>query len=182
MENLVNMSKFSKLCDTKPSTLRYWHEVGVLVPDVYNEGDKSANARLYDRERVKEIYAIKVLSKLGLSLNSIKKHLMYYSNSGLSSTLFRLGSIEYENIQRSFNKLINITLVMKFLDRINPDYVKVEDLDDDELDAIMPSFDYINDDLLDMELCDWNPDVWYNNPCYPDIYDNYRNFLRNIDD
>lgn len=60
---------FSKITNLSIRTLRYYNDIGILVPKT----DTNSNYRIYNEENIKEAKFIKDLKNAGFSLEEIKE-------------------------------------------------------------------------------------------------------------
>ena len=68
---MYKIGELSQLCRLPVKTLRYWADIGLLVPD---EVDRFTGYRYYNAARLADCYRIVALKELGFTLEEIKAH------------------------------------------------------------------------------------------------------------
>lgn len=69
---MYRIGEFSRICQATVKTLRYYDEIGLLIPDNI---DKFTNYRYYSSFQINTYYNIITLKELGLTLEEIKDNL-----------------------------------------------------------------------------------------------------------
>ncbi|MDA3809201.1 MAG: MerR family transcriptional regulator [Spirochaetaceae bacterium] len=67
---MISIGEFSRVSNLTVKTLRYYHEVGILMP---GKIDDNTGYRYYDNEAFSRVETITLLKSLGFSINEIKK-------------------------------------------------------------------------------------------------------------
>lgn len=81
---MYKIGELSKLCNISVKALRYYDEVGLLIPD---EIDKFTGYRYYSAGKLDDCYRIIALKELGFSLEEIKAQLYADSNEKIAASL-----------------------------------------------------------------------------------------------
>lgn len=112
-KNFITSGKFAKMCNTSKETLRYYKDIGLLIPKYTGEN----GYQYYDIEQFYEYYAIKLFKRTGTPLSKIKEFL---TNQNIPSILNILNeqqkALEKEKIkieQMQFlvkNSILNISM------------------------------------------------------------------------
>ena len=68
---MYRIGEFSKLTNISVKTLRYYNEIGLLIPE---EVDIYSNYRYYGKRNIEEIKIITKLKSVGFSLEEIKNN------------------------------------------------------------------------------------------------------------
>ena len=68
---MYKIGELSQLCRLPVKTLRYWADIGLLVPD---EVDRFTGYRYYDASRLADCSRIVALKELGFTLEEIRQH------------------------------------------------------------------------------------------------------------
>ena len=65
---MVRIKEFASICDCSIYTLRYYDEIGLLIPQVV---DHDSGYRFYKEEQVNEYLEIKQFQEIGFSIKEI---------------------------------------------------------------------------------------------------------------
>jgi len=68
MTSLLSIGDFSELCEVRPSTLRYWDEIGLLTPALRNAEN---GYRYYSLDQIVVISILQILHSLHIPLRSM---------------------------------------------------------------------------------------------------------------
>lgn len=108
---MYKIGEFANICRTTTKTLRLYDKMGILSPDYI---DENTDYRYYNVKNVSEYNKIKVLKKLGFTLEEIKN---YFSENKSSNIVNALDMKENELIKELnvLNKQIEELKKVKFL-------------------------------------------------------------------
>ena len=68
---IYKIGEFAEIVDANIKTIRYYDEIDLLKP---KEIDKFTSYRYYNEDNIREFHSIRLLKKLGFSLEEIKKY------------------------------------------------------------------------------------------------------------
>lgn len=108
--NKFSIREVSEICCIPSKTLRYYDEIGLVVPEFRNE---SSRYRYYGKEQIITLCIIRKLRKLGLDLKSIQSAIDGNSADVLAGHVrSRIGALEEELrcLQRSYHSLQSLLL------------------------------------------------------------------------
>lgn len=103
--NKFSIREVSEICCIPSKTLRYYDEIGLVVPEFRNE---SSRYRYYGKEQIITLCIIRKLRKLGFDLKSIQSVIDGNSAAALEEHVrSRIGALEEElrGLQRSYHSL-----------------------------------------------------------------------------
>ena len=81
---MYKIGELSQLCRLPVKTLRFWTDIGLLVPD---EIDRFTGYRYYKADRISDCHRILALKELGFTLEEIKHHLHMGNTAGIPALL-----------------------------------------------------------------------------------------------
>ncbi len=110
---MIRIGDFSKLGRVSVKTLRYYDEVGLLVPI---EVDRFTGYRLYDYQQLPRLYRILALKDLGFSLDEIRQLLASELPSAQLHGMLRLRQAEIE--RRVVDETERLARVQRWLNQI----------------------------------------------------------------
>lgn len=100
---MYTISEVSKRFNISQRTLRYYHEINLLLPNV----DKKTNYRYYDDVHLIDLQIIINLKKLGMSLTQIKIMLEDIKSKNTNQRLENAINLEISVIEKQVEKLMN---------------------------------------------------------------------------
>ncbi|UQZ36863.1 MerR family transcriptional regulator [Paenibacillus sp. PK3_47] len=127
MKTIFSIGEMSKLHNTTIQTLRYYDEIGLLVPFGV---DAKTGYRTYSTEQFEQLNTIQYLKDLGFSLNEIKSHFAKRD----PEDFIRLLHKQNENTEAEIRRLEQIR--DKFQYRIE-EIRKVQQIEQQELETVI---------------------------------------------
>lgn len=103
--NKFSIREVSEICSIPSKTLRYYDEIGLVVPEFRNE---SSRYRYYGKDQIITLCIIRKLRKMGFDLKSIQSVIRGNSAAGLAGHVqARLGALQQEMacLQRNYLSL-----------------------------------------------------------------------------
>lgn len=98
---MYRIGEFSKLTNISVKTLRYYNEIGLLIPE---EVDIYSNYRYYGKRNIEEIKIITKLKSVGFSLEEIKNNWNNFTDEVYKQKQIELEK-ELGNLSEKINEL-----------------------------------------------------------------------------
>lgn len=143
-KNLYSIGEVADLCQVSRKTLRYYEQVGVLLPDEVG----SNNYRYYDRDSLLSVPIIRYYKQMGFRLEELRQ-LMEGGNFLRMSQEFQAKLREHEQMEREIFRMKQF--ISDWYDLINEaqivlaseiDEVSIKILKSESLLAMADTFDY----------------------------------------
>ena len=104
---MLKINEFAKLCDCSSRTLRYYHEMNVLVPELI---DEKSGYRFYNESQLNDFNRIRQLQKAGFTIEEIAEN---QHDQDKLYDLFEKKLDEWENTLDEMNEMKDVLFPQK---------------------------------------------------------------------